>query len=244
MGKIHELLAVEPDLKAEAARVISEARSLFTEGVGRLQGFTKVYAPLEAEGDTFPDESQPVATTVSKTLDGVEAALGKFINAAVQKEISNTSATADVVIDEEVLLKDMPATALLNLEARLGEFRSVVALIPTLDPGVRWTYDEANGVYVTEPAEQYRTKKVPRAQVMYEATVEHPAQVEQYFEDVRVGELTTIQFSGRITAVAKEGLLERVDALARAVKQARQRANDTEATNREVSEAIFEYLSN
>jgi hypothetical protein len=244
MGKIHELLAVEPDLKAEAARVISEAKSLFSEGVGRLQGFVKKYVPLEDGGDTFPEEAQPVATTVSDTMAGIEAALGKFINAAIQKEISNTAAVADVIIDEEVLLENMPATALLNLEARLGEFRSVVAIIPTLDPGMKWAYDEQLGVYVTEPQEQYRTKKVPRAQVMYEATVEHPAQVEQYFEDVRVGELTTTHFSGRITAVAKEDLLERVDALARAVKQARQRANDTEASNREVSATIFEYLSN
>ena len=56
MGKLHELLAVEPDLKAAATRTVNEVIALFKEGADRLVGQIRVYHPLEEGGDVFADE--------------------------------------------------------------------------------------------------------------------------------------------------------------------------------------------
>ena len=45
MGKLHELLAVEADLKAKAQSAIARIKHLFGEGQGRLVGQSRTYSP-------------------------------------------------------------------------------------------------------------------------------------------------------------------------------------------------------
>jgi hypothetical protein len=241
MGKLHELLAVEPDLKAEATRALNDAVALFREGQVRLIGQIRTYRPLEEAGEEFADEITELATTVEDELDVFAKAMSKWINAAVQKEKTNMLTEASVDLD--VGLQELPATALLNLEARLQEIRKVYAAIPTLDPSEQWEWNEVEGEWVSKTRISYKTKKIPKALVLYEATEEHPAQVQAYNEDVRAGEWETIIRTGMFTKVEKQRRLERIDKLQREVKKARQRANDIEAISLEVGESIFEYIN-
>lgn len=243
MGKLHELLAVEPDLKSEAQRLASKVKALFTEGKGRLIGQIRTYQPLEEGSEDFADEVAELAATVDNELLDWEVAFSGWLDAAIQKEVTNQETTADVTMDDGIaLFKNMPATALLNLEAKLTEIRQVFKAIPTNDPTESWSRDADLGCFVSRPRTTYKTKKILRNHVKAEATKEHPAQVEVYTEDVRVGTWTTIIHSGMLTPVEKQNRLTRIDLLARAVKQARQRANSIEITDVHLGKKLFAYI--
>src|SRR5690606_717028 len=158
------------------------------------------------------------------------------------KDWANTQARADVVVDGEVLLEQVPATYLLFLEKQLAELAVFVKRIPILDPAEEWHRDEAAGLFKTPPTTAIRTKKVQRPIVLYQATKEHPAQTQLISEDVVVGTWLTIKHSGALPAARKQTLLERIERLIDAVKFARERANGVPAPRREVGERLFEYL--
>ena len=243
MGKIHELLAVEGDLKAEAQRTLNRVKGLFDSGQGKFVGRVRKYQPLAEDGESFADEVTELATTVPKELGAFCAAYGRWMDAAVQKEVSNRSTGAHVVIDGEVLISNLPAPALLNLESKLGEIRHIYAAIPTNDTTERWSWDGQNDRWVSSPRITYRTKKVPRSFEAAPATKEHPAQVTVCQEDERVGTWEQVIYSGLLTPMEKQERLERLDKLARAVKQARQRANDTDANSDNVADVLFGYIN-
>jgi len=243
MGKLHELLAVEGDLKAEAQRTASRSKSLFADGQGKLVGQTRHYSPLEEGGETWADEITEMATTVEDELGLFGSAFAAWVDAAMQKERTNQDASADVELDGQILFASMPATALLNLESKLAEIRHVYAAIPTNDPTESWQWDEQKGCFVSRPRTTYKTKKMMRSHVAHEATPEHPAQVQTYTEDVRIGAWETIIHSGMLTPTDKRLRLERIDELLRAVKQARQRANNIDVVSVHVGQTIFDYIN-
>lgn len=242
MRKLHELLAVEPDLKSEAQRLASKVKALFTEGKGRLVGQIRTYRPLEEGGEDFADEITELATSVDGELAEWQRAFSNWLDAAMQKEITNQDTGADVVVDGVTLWENLPATALLNLEAKLVEIRQVFNQIPTNDPTESWSWDANLGCFVSRQRTTYKGKKILRNHVKAEATKEHPAQVEVYTEDVRIGTWTTIIHSGMLTPVEKQNRLKRVDALIRAVKQARHRANAIDVVDAHLGRKLFTYI--
>lgn len=243
MGKLHELLAVDSDLKAEAQRTLSQTADLFSKGSGQLAGQVRHYTPLEDGGEPFADEVAELATTVKAELDKVSSAVAAWVDAAVQKEVTNQKTQADVEVDGKKILTGLPATALLNLESKLAEIRALYAAIPTNDPAERWKWDEQQGRFVSETRDTYRTKKVMRNHVLADATKEHPAQVQVYNEDIRVGTWQTTKFSGMLTPIEKQQRMARIDTLLRAVKQARERANNIDVVSTHVGKTIFDYIN-
>lgn len=243
MGKLHELLAVEPSLRAQAQRAVNKARSIFTDGKERLVGRIRTYQPIDEEGESFADEVEMLVTTVSDELAEFETAFSAWLDAAVQKEVTNQETCADVMIDGKVVIKDLPATALLNLESKLVEMRQIYAAVPVNDPAQQWNWNDDLGCYVSRPRVTYRTRKVPKSHVLYDATSEHPAQVEMFTEDVRVGTWTMVIHSGAFTPQEKRERLDRIDTLLRAVKAARQRANNVDVKPVRVAEIVFKYIN-
>ena len=241
MGKLHEVLAVEPSLKAAAQRAMNATQGLLQEGKVRLLGEVRHYEPLDEEGQTFPDEVTILATTAQAELAKFAEAYGAWIDAAIQKEATNQNAAGTVFLGERSLFS-LPATGLLNLESKLAEIRKVYEAVPVLDPTESWAFDKAQGHYVSRERVSYRTQKLPRRFIKAEATKEHPAQVEVWTEDVRVGTWRKVIHSGMMTPAEREQRLFRVDALLRAVRQARQRANDQEAETIKIAEQVFAYI--
>lgn len=242
MGKLHELLAVESSLKSKATSELSKVKHLFAQGEKNLIGQVRTYQPLEEGGEDFADEITNLATTVGDELDRVELAFGQWLQVAINKEITNVQTQADVEIDDRVILRGLPAPALLNLESKLGELRTLYDAIPINNPTERWTWDGQEGHWVSAERTTYKTKKLPKSFIAHEATPDHPAQVQVFTEDQRVGIWTTTIHSGLISPTQKRAILNRIDKLTRAVKRARQRANDIEATNIDVYSAIFDYI--
>jgi hypothetical protein len=244
MGKLHELLAVEPDLKGAAEKIVGETINTFTKKQHHFTERFKSYQPKDEDGDTFAAEKQEMVTTVPKKLDHTQEVVVRYLDAVAQKEFTNTEASAVLEVEGKPLLDTpLPATLLLALEGRLKQLREVYNAIPTLDPSETWHWDDKTKTYEAEPKLTYKAKKVYRNHVKAPATDKHPAQVETYTEDERVGTWTEKKWSGMVTPAEKALLLERLDVLARAVKQARQRANDAEAKKLSVGNALFNFIN-
>jgi hypothetical protein len=244
MTKLHELIAVEASLASQAKTTAKQVNGIFTTGSERLRGEIRTYAPLDDEGEQLPDEVTRLATTVEDELKTFAKAFTGWLDVAVQKEVNNMHTGADVKIDGVVLFKKLPSTALLNLEGKLAELRSVYKEIPTLIPTEQWSFDEGLGYWVSSDRITHRTKKEPRVIVKYDATPEHPAQTDIMVDDVFVGRWTKTIQSGALTVADKRARLERIDELQRAVKQARQRANDLELVSKDrYAGQLFEYIN-
>ena len=240
-GKLHEILAVEPDLRSDSTRVLKEVVGLFRDAPERLFATFRSYFPLVDDGETFADESSELTSTVSDELALVADAWGRYVDATLTKEATNQ--TANAILEFDDIDVKLPATALLNLESRLQELRTVYSAIPTLDPKESWTFDEAEGFFASALRTTYKTAKVHKTLVAQPATEEHPAQVHIYQEDDRVGHWENKIFSGMLTKEDKRKKLARIDNLLRAVKKARQRANDIETDEVDLAESIVAYIN-
>lgn len=242
MGKLHEILAVESDLKAAAIRATKKIVALFGMP-DRFLGRIRRYRPLDDEGIKLPDERQELSTTVVAELERFALEYGQWMDAAIQKECTNVKTCADVEAAGKTVIDSLPAPALLNLEARLAEIRKVYNAIPTSDDAEKWELDNQRGCYVSVPRETMRTEKTIDKVVLYDATPEHPAQVQAFNRDIPVGTWTITLFSGALSPMEKWAYLARIDVLIRATKKARQRANNIDASNRKVASALFDFIN-
>ena len=245
MGKLHEILAVEGDLKGKADKILEETKTTFSKKQEHFVDIRKVYHPDdEKEAELVQaDESKPMVETVMGKLEYTAKAVADYLDVVYQKENANTEARADLVLEDGNLLAgNVPATVLLGLESKLKNIREVYDAIPTLMPGDDWNKDAHSGHYKAEE-KRMKTKKVFKNYVKAAATDKHPAQVDVYAEDDRIGIITTTKVSSALSPLEKSKLLERVDSLSRAVKQARQRANNTEVSPVKIGKKLFDYVN-
>jgi hypothetical protein len=119
-----------------------------------------------------------------------------------------------------------------------------VSAIPTLDPAKGFTEDKdrGNGVYVAREVRKRRTQKEQIPLVLYPHSDKHPAQTQLITKDVEVGTIVEQEWSGLVTPAVKSRMLERVEELRRAVKQARARANDVQVEEVNVGAAMLGYV--
>lgn len=245
---LHEVLAVEGELEGEYKKVLDEALNTFLKKANLFMGSVRTFeSSIEEEGVTYPTERIELNTTVKKKLDYIKRPIARFFDAVYQKEKTNQSAKADIVVGDVTLAQEVPATFLLGMETKLKKVREVCNSIPTLAPGISWIKDETQGknIYRTEhPEEKFKTAKNFKSRVLYPATDQHPAQIKEWEESENVGKYIQHKWSGMITSAEKSELLGRVDKLIRAVKQARQRANREEVVNETIGIKLLDYIFN
>jgi len=251
MSKLHEVLAVEADKQGIARRLTDESRTIFKNKHQLFLGATKMLKMDDAGHESLEEsskENQDLTTTVPARLVYTGNAIAAWLDVVAQKEYTNqNSAKADLVIDGQVLLTDVPATFLLGLETKLKGIREMYNDIPTLASGTVWLKDE-NGLPDSYRAEttdiKAKTKKTVMFRILDKATKEHPAQIEKWNEEVVVGKYTTQFRSGMISSSRKMQLLGQIDALIQATKQARQRANNVEVfKNCKVGKTLFDFIN-
>lgn len=229
--KLHELLAVEGPLKAQADKTRTDLSSTFEKKRHLFMEKTVTFQPSEEGAPTVREEQLDLTSTVPKELVWISGIWAKALDAAYQIAEANTVARADVILEDGTkLIGNMPATALLELEKRAAEIREFIAGIPTLDPakGFQLDPDRGKNIYKARETNVNRTRKTQRALVLYEATKEHPAQVKEISVDEPIGKIQTQEWSGLITSADKADMMDRAEQLQRAVKQARSRANGVE----------------
>jgi len=241
MAKLNQIIAVEKSVKAKAAQELGDAQRE-VQKPALLSGIARNYQPKDEEGEQLPPESTRVQVRADEVLKGLGTSLTRLFDVTASKDATNSVATADVVVDDEVLVSGVPVTYLLFLEKQLTELHAFVRKLPVLDNAESWVFNDSADCWSTEPVRTVRTKKVPFNHVKAEATEKHPAQVDVYFEDVAIGYWTTAKFSGALPAKRVSVLIERIEKLQHAVKFAREEANNTEILDRKVGDKIFGFL--
>lgn len=243
MAQLNQILAVE---KGQQTKSNDEYTSFYREfAVPTLfEGLSKTYQPAADDGAQYPPDYKGVQRTVADSLERVADILTRRFDLTLTKDAANTQAKADIVVDKEVLIKDVPVTYLLFLEKQMVELLVFVKAIPTLDPALRWQPypNTATGWYETDEVQTHKTKKVENVVVLYPSTKEHPAQVAIRPEDVLEGYWSTSKFSGAIPAAEKQDLLDRVATLTAAIKFAREKANTLEITQQHAGEKLLGYV--
>ena len=243
--QLHELIAVEGDLHNTTKAILDEATVTFTKKADHFMGQHRALVYYnEARTQENEQAHKAIVTTVDKKLDYVAGRVTKYYDALLQKEDANRRASADLVVDDVVLGTALPATFLLGMESRLKALREVLLHVPTLDPSAVWAEDKGagDGVYRSDPVRTKRTEKTIRSKVLYDATKEHPAQIEKWNEDVAVAAIETVYQSGMWTPSKKADVLARLDKLLAAVKRARQRANTADVAPLKIGKAMFDYI--
>lgn len=243
MTKLNAILAVEKTAKSEGERTLTDAYQSIQKAP-LLSGISRQYQPRDEDGDMLPPERELVQRNVEDTLEAVAKGMARLFDVTLTKDSGNCEAKADIMVDGVALLTDVPVTYLLFLEKKLVDMKTFVGNLPMLDPSIKWKREETleDGVWMSESVATTRTKKIPRNHVLAAATDKHPAQVQVYHEDVIVGDWTTVKFSGAVPANRRSELLDRVNTLSDAVKQARETANSIEVKDRTAADKIFGYL--
>ena len=255
MTKLHEVLAVEPDLEGTAKKMVAEVVKTFGKAE-MFFGFTKTWEMFdEAQADQAPpSEHRAMATTVDAKLDWVCAAVGRYWDGVLVKERTNQEARADLVVDGVLLIEDAPATFLLALENKLRALRVMYDAIPTLPTGEEWEHAPDIGEHVVRarhPEIRFKTAKTFQHQVLVpaqfpkegEGGTSLPAQVERWEETVNVGRSVRQLWTGLIPAARKAEILGRLDRVLRETKSARQRANDIEVERVTFAKRLFNYVN-
>ena len=249
MAKLHELLAIEKTVVGTAGQIHKDTAAkfhkdqFFTGHTVTLKMLTE--SPENAAIEQAARDVKELPTTVVETLDYHLQKWAAAEDVLFQKNATNTKAIADVILDGKIFLTGLPVDELMGLEARLERFRNEVAVVmPTLDAGKKWTRDQTDrkGAWRSAIENTSKTAKIMYPVVLAPATDKHPAQVKEATRDEVVGTFSRTILSGSATTLQKSVLLERIEALIAAVKQARQRANSIEARTETIGADIAKYL--
>lgn len=245
---LHELLAVETHLENQANKTRTELVGTFEKKRHLFEEKQVTFSPL-AEGQKQETSVQStIQTTVQEELTWVQTFLAKALDASLQVAEANTKARADIILEDAagtVLATGVPATALLELEKRVAEVKHLVEAIPTLDPAKGFSVDSAHAkrAFRARDIRKPRTQKTKEVLTLHPATKEHPAQVQLIDKDVLVGHTEEQEWSSLITPADKADLINRVEIVARAVRQARSRANNVEIDNtKRIGASLLGYI--
>lgn len=241
MPKLSQILAVE---KGRKTKVYSEVTSLHkaTQKPALMNGQRRSYQPTEEEGEKLPPEENRVQYTYKDSIERIQDQLQSLFDVTASKDWANCEAKADIVVNNEVFLRNVPVTYLLFLEKQLTDLHTFVDKMVELDNSEDWTFDENAGLHKSEPITTRRTAKLQKPIVLYPATEQHPAQTQLITEDVLVGYWTTVKFSGAIPKPEKRRLVEKIETLSDAVKFAREQANSQDVEDKKVGEKILGYI--
>lgn len=244
--KLHELLAVETNLENQANKTRTELVGTFEKKRHLFEEKRVTFTPSGEGGLTVTESQSDIQSTIGKELDWVQTFITKSLDASYQVAEANTNARADIILeDDTVLATNVPATALLELEKRMVEIQALITAVPTLDPAKGFTVDveKGKGYFKAREVRKNRTMKTKKVFIKYEATKEHPAQTELLDQDVVIGTVQEQEWSGLITPAEKAELINRVEVVARAVRRARARANDTPVdTSKKIASKLLGYI--
>jgi hypothetical protein len=239
--KLNQVIAIEKGVKS---KVQSGVDGIYKQAQkpANFEGFLKQYRAKTEDAEDVPNERQNVQLIAGRVLKQITERWTELFDVTAQKDFANCSALANVVLNGNTILTQVPVTYLLFLEKQLVDLHTIVSKFPTLDPAEKWTFDADSELNRTEPTFKTRTKKMARAIVLYPATTEHPAQTQLISEDISVGTYEHVKFSGAMPEPEQRRLLARIEALTQAIKSAREEANMIEAPAQSVAEKVFGYV--
>lgn len=242
MPKLHQILAVENGIRNQTQKDLTVAHhGLQKEAM--LQGLFREYLPLKEDGEKLPPERTHLQARASDIIQETMEKLKKSYDLIATRDFANTQAKADVVVNDLVFIKDAPTPFLLWLEDRLEDIHTFVTKLPTLPADTEWDWDENQNCYRNRhEIKTARTNKIAYPLVLLEPTKEHPGQAVEKSRDEIVGYWTTHKYSGALPVKEVKEMKERVEELQKAVKFAREKANDIEVTEKKFAETVLKYI--
>jgi hypothetical protein len=242
MPKLNQINAIVTSRKSETDKALNELNKLVAKET-LFAGRERTYRPVdEVNGQKLPPESQRVQ---QRADDLIRQAISKWTelwNLVYTQDTGNQQAKADLVVDGQALLSQVPITFLLFIDKQVNDLETFIAKLPTPDPAEEWSHDPNSGLLRSRATESVRTSKEPTVIVKYEATEKHPAQTELFTKDVPVGNWTQILYSGAITTDRKNQILERVRKLQDAIKTSKEQANLLEVEKQKAADPLMSYL--
>jgi hypothetical protein len=244
---LHQLLAVKERYKGQATKVWNDTRALLT---------TKQHHFGETHSEFIPSveglaretlDAKSLQTTLTKELNWSTEHLVKAIDISYQVDVANVEAKATIELDGKILVKDVPATTLLGLEAYLAKVIDMIQIIPTLDPAKGFVPDPDHrepGVYKARELKRTKTLKRREVIILAPATDKHPQQQSLEVVDSPVGQIVEQEWSSLITPAKKSELFERAEEMLRAVKDARARANTVPVNTQDlkIGATLLDYI--
>ena len=243
--KLHEVLGSQGQVFTQAEKCRTDLQNTFEKKKHHFGEKLVQYTP-DAEGaQPVTEDQSSLQATIGAELEWLATILVPAYDSEATIDEGNTKARADVVLDNgTTIVPALPSTQLMQLDKRLGELHQFVQAIPTLDPtkGFEPDPDRGDGVYKARVTQKRRTKKEQVPVVMLQPTKEHPGQAVMVTKDVEIGTIVEREWSGLITPQIKATMLERVEELRRAVKQARARANDLVVEEIKIGRQLLDYV--
>lgn len=240
-SKLNQIIAVASGKKTKSKDAVTEVYHKLQKAT-LFDGISRNYHPDDEDGERFPSENKNVQYKVRNAIDEAKAAWAELFDVTATQEWANCEARADVVVGGQVLLSQVPVTYLLFLEKQCVDLQTFVTKLPTLDPAETWQWNSNADCYSSAEHRTTKSEKVMQNHIKYEATDKHPAQVETFTRDKKVGEWATVKFSGAIPQTLKNSFLGKIAQVIDAVKCAREQANSIEVKNVEVAKPLLTYL--
>ncbi len=241
MKKLNQVLAIEKSLKGRVATKVSELGTI-AQKEELLTGFNKKYEPLVDGGAKRQPETKRVQSTSRDIFQQLSKLVGELITTTALKDTANCSATADVRVNGEVILAKVPATHLLFLDKQLTELHNFVQRTAELSQDTAWTYDPNTGYFRSEEITTRVQEKEQVPLVLTEATEHHPAQVTMVSKTIDVGTWNTVRLSGALPRPAKLEILDKINILQNAVKEALEEANSVPVPEVNFGSKVMDYL--
>ena len=217
MGQIHELIAVENDLKGKKKELISNVleaerqTSLFEGSRKTVQFFD------EERSSEEKTELNKVQCKIKDLITLLSLNLTNWYDFKLQKEKSNQEAQASIVIDEKILAENLPVTFLLGMEDELRELKSILVKIPTLSKSIDWKKLDDDTYQSETPIKRPKTEKKWMHKVMYDATDKFPAQIKEWSEDRPCGKTIEDKWSGMIPESEKQEYINKCEKLLKGI---------------------------
>jgi len=238
---LSQVITVEKAVHSRNYEAIGELHKR-VQKADQFAGISKTYERSDVAEAEIPPEVKLVQLRHDEVVASYIKQWSEWWDLEATKDTANCKATADVVVDGVVIVPNAPVTFLLFLEKQLSDVRKGIDVMPELPADKEWTFDDAKGIHKTEATRQARTQVKKRAIVLYDATDKHPAQTQLIDDQVITGYYTQVHYSGAIPGAEKRRILERVNKLIDAVKDARQRANQSPAEDVKIAANVFKFL--
>ena len=257
--KLNQLLASTQILGGQFRALVKDYIVFFKNKESHFTGSMSVYVKQEGTIDE-PKRTynNPVTTTVEEKLKWFEDTASKFIDMLFKQEATNASGTVKAELFVEGKSWGMfSSLELLRLQSLLkgeyGELSVLYGTLPTREESKLWkptSADQYEGraIYETEPVTSPNRTTRKDAQIVFNPNIKEgqPDNNPQIvYNDVPeiLGEQTTQDFTGKMSARERAEILRRKTTLMEAVTDALQRANQAEAVDSDMTaEKIFGYL--
>src|SRR5580765_924386 len=247
---LHQLIAVQRGVDEETAKTLGAVKHLLAVGGDQdpLTGLSRVYEAREEGGEELPAQARKVQITAAELINRAGAALDRLFNLKFAREEGNCNAKADVTVDGQTLIQDVPVGFLMFLEAQVGQIVGLIDQIPTLNPADDWS-DTATGlregVWQSAPRKTAVPKRLPQVQVLSPAQVidgqKFDPQVRPYETEITVGWWTTVKYSGQMDPKVQQDMRARAVKVQDALRKAREAANRLEVVDRKAT-PLLEYI--